>query len=89
MWFIINQEKIIPCCLHCEMNIFLSCLYLLLLGGCQMSGGFQKNSAEFKLLSVWLFRPSCLPVDRRVQTLIFKAPFSGWREIFSLKCPWL
>lgn len=60
------------------MSIFLSCLTLLLLGGCRMSGGFQRNSAKFKL-----------PVDRRVQTLIFKGPFSGWREIFSLKCPWL
>lgn len=71
------------------MNIFLWYLTLLLFGGCEMSCGYQKNSAEFKLLSVCLFRPSCLPVDRRVQ--IFKAPFSGWREIFSLKCPslWL
>lgn len=88
---IINQKRD-PCCFRREMNVFLSCLCLLLLGGCRMSGGgFQKNSAEYKLLSVCLFRPSRLPVDRRLQTLIFKAPFSGWREIFSLKCPtcWL
>lgn len=73
------------------MNIFLSGLCLLPLGGCRVSGGFQKTSAEFRLLSAGLFRPSRLPVDRRVRTLIFKAPFSGWREIFSLKCPslWL
>lgn len=87
--FIINQRKKIAA-VFAVGGIFLRPT-LLLLGGCRMSGGFQKISAEFRLLSVCLLRPSRLPVHRRVQTLIFKASFSGWRDIFSLKCPslWL